>query len=90
MGQTGLATTTAVEGLVGSSCCCFTFLALAAFLPQVSPTGVLAGGDSLVDGVAPGLAVSDKSRPLALVNMAGTKGLLYGVFVVFRLRPEHR
>jgi hypothetical protein len=50
------------------------------FFLQIVPAGVLKGGDGLVDNVAPGLTVSNKYRPLVVVNVAGTEGLLEGVF----------
>ena len=34
-----------------------------------------------MDNVAPGDAVSSQSRPLAMVNVAGTKGLLQRILV---------
>ena len=52
-----------------------------AFILQVLLQGILEGGGGLVDDVAPGVAVSSQSRPLAVVNVAGTEGLLQGVFV---------
>ena len=33
-----------------------------------------------MDDVVPGVAVSSESRPLAMVNVAGTEGLLQRVF----------
>ena len=51
-----------------------------AFIPQVVFAGIFEGGGSLVDDVAPSVAVSSQSRPLAMVNMAGTEGLLQRVF----------
>ena len=41
------------------------------------------GGDSLVDGVSSGLAVSSKSRSLVVVNVASVQGLFQVVFVPF-------
>ena len=38
--------------------------------------------------VVPGLAVSSKCRPLAVVNIAGTKGLLELVFVTLLWCPS--
>ena len=49
---------------------------------------VLRGGDDLMDVAAPGLTVSSKCRPLAVVNVAGTEGLLGGVKLFF-LCPCH-
>ena len=54
-----------------------------AFLPQVICTGVLKGVDSLVDSATPGNTVSSESRPLAVVDTAGTQGLLQRVLVAF-------
>ena len=47
---------------------------------------ILEGGDSLTDDVAPG--VSSQSRPLAMVNVAGTEGLLQGVLITFLWCPS--
>ena len=50
---------------------------------KIFPFGVFEGGDSLVDGVSPGLTVSSKSRQLVVVNVASTQGLFKIVFVPF-------
>ena len=44
------------------------------FVCTVDPAAVFEGGDSLVNGVFPGLAVS-KSRPLAVVDVTSAQGL---------------
>ena len=41
-----------------------------------------------MDNVAPGDEVSSQSRPLAMVNVTGTKGLLQGVLVSLLWRPS--
>ena len=61
---------------------------LAAFLPEVSSAGVLKGVGILVDGAAPGLRVSNKCRPLLVVNVEDTNGLLEGVFEPFLWCPS--
>ena len=50
---------------------------------EVGPARVIKGGDDLVDGAAPGLTVSSKCWSLVVVNVAGSKGLLKGVFKTF-------
>ena len=57
-----------------------------AFLPEVGSARVLKGGDDLVDGALPGLTIS-KCRPLLVVNVAGTEGLLEEVFITFLWYP---
>ena len=58
-------------------------LTAAVFLPNVGLAGVLKSGDDLVDGVAQGLTDSSKCRPLVVVSVAGTVGLLERVFKTF-------
>ena len=53
------------------------------FLAEVGLAGVLKGGDDLLDGAKPGLMVSSKCRPLVVVNVTGTEGLLERVFKTF-------
>ena len=60
----------------------------AAFLPEVDSAGVLKGEDDLVDDAAPDLTVSCNSRPLVVVNVAGTEDLLEGVFITFLWCPS--
>ena len=60
----------------------------AAFLPEVGSAGVLKGGVDLVDNTTLGLVVSSKCRPLVVVNVAGTEGLLEGVFKTFLWCPS--
>ena len=59
-----------------------------AFLPEVGPTRVLKGRDDRVDGVALSLTVSSMFRPLVVVNVAGTEGLLERVFKTFLWCPS--
>ena len=82
------AAATAIKGLVWYGGWDSLDLSPVAFLPEVDPAGVLKGGDNLLDGAAPGLTVSTKCRPLVGVNVAGTEGLLEGVFKVFLCCPS--
>ena len=41
-----------------------------------------------MDSAAPGLTVSSKCRPLVVVNVVGTEGLLEGVFKTFLWCPS--
>ena len=86
-GQTSLATVTAVKGLVWLLEAPWTFL-LWEYLHEVGSVGVLKGGDNMVGGVVPGLMVCSKCQPLVGVNVAGTKGLLEGVFKTFLWCPS--
>ena len=69
--------------LVWYGCWSFSDLPPAAFLPEIGPAGVLRCGDDLVDGAAPGLTVSSECKPLMVVIVASTEGLLAGVFITF-------
>ena len=90
-----------VKGLVWYGCWGPLDLRPVAFLPKVGPAVVLKDRDNLVDSAVPGLTVSSKCWPLAsgltvsskcwplvLVNVAGTKGLLEGVFKTFLWCPS--
>ena len=49
---------------------------------KVDPVVVFQTGDSLVDGISPGLAISCQSRPMVVVNVTGTEGLLQVVLMM--------
>ena len=51
------------------------------FLPDIGPAGVLKGGNGLADSAVPGLTVSSKCRPLVVIHVASTEGLLESVFI---------
>ena len=88
VGQASPAAAIAVKGQVWYGCWGFVDLPPVALLPEVGSTGVFNGGDDLVDGAETGLTVSCKYGSLVVVNVAGTEGLLEGVFKTFIWYPS--
>ena len=66
--------------LSGSSSC--------GVFPEFGSAGIFKGGDDLVDSMALDLTVSSKCRPLVVVNVPGTEGLIAGLFKTFLWCPS--
>ena len=54
----------------------------------VDPAVVLEGGDNLVDGTSPGLAISTNSRSMVVVDVTGVAGFLQAVFAALPWSPN--
>ena len=89
-GQAIPVTATAVKVLVWYGCWGSLDLPPVAFLPEVGLAGILNGWKNLMDGAASSQTVSSKWRRLLLVKLAGTEGLLEGVFKTFFGTPLSR
>ena len=76
------------SGLVWYACWGSLDLPPVAFLHEDGSVGVFKSGDDLVDGAAPDLTVSNKCRPLVVVNVAGNESLLERAFKTFLWCPS--